>query len=199
MWTGESYIYRYEIADVSSLISSPRIEGVEIKFIECDADADRLAVEGYEDPRVVLRHAARRIRAGAVGCIAYVDKQFASAGWVGFCPEAKKTFDSLPYRVAFENGEACTGGSWTERRFRGKGLYAYVFGQELRYLRDCGRTTCRNSIPVGNLPSQLGQSRYGARLCGVGRMTKVLWWRRWTERVAEGDCPSLAVVRNEAG
>lgn len=196
--TREWYIYRYEVPDVGNIIPTPRLDGVEIKFVECDADADRLVKEGYEDPRVVLRHADRRIRAGAVGCLAYVDKEFASAGWIGFSPDAKRTLDALPYSVDFGTGEACTGSSWTERRFRGRGLYAYVFGHELQYIREHGRTICRNSISVGNLASQLGQSRYGAQLCAVGRTTRVLWWRRWTERIAEGDCPSLSVCSRRA-
>ena len=193
--TQSYYVYRYPVPCVKDLIPTPRVGGVEIKFVRCDADADRLVDEGYEDPRLVLRYATRRIRAGAVGCLAYVDKEFASAGWIAFCEEAMETYDDLPYAVAFEQGEACTGGSWTERRFRGLGLYAYVFGNELRYIRDHGRTVCRNSIAVNNVASQLGQARYGARLCAIGRETRVFGWRRWVERPAEGACPSLSVLR----
>lgn len=190
--TRKYYIYRYPVPRVDDLIPTPRVDGPEIKFVTCNTDVDRLVDEGYEDPRVVLRYAERRIRAGAVGCLAYVDKEFASAGWIAFCEEAMATYDDLPYAVDFERGEACTGGSWTERRFRGLGLYAYVFGHELRYIRGHGRTVCRNSIAVNNVASQRGQARYGARLCAIGRETRVFGWRRWTENPAEGACPSLS-------
>jgi len=192
------YVYRYPVPACDDLIPSPRLEQVEVKLVETASDVDRLVAEGYEDPREVLQHAARRLASGATGCIAYVRKELASVGWVALSQQAKESFDPLPYHVDFHCGEACTGGSWTERRFRGHGLYSYVFGHELAYIRRKGRQVCRNAIRVANTASQRGQARYGAQLCAVGTLRRVLWWRRWTEREAEGACPSL-LIEHDAG
>jgi len=187
------YVYRYPVPACDDLIPSPRLEEVEVKLVETASDMDRLVAEGYEDPREVLQATSRRLASGATGCIAYVGKELASAGWVAFSRQAKESFDPLPYHVDFDCGEACTGGSWTERRFRGRGLYSYVFGHELSYIRGQGRHVCRNAIRVANTASQRGQARYGARLCAVGTLRRVLLWRRWTEREADGACPSLLI------
>lgn len=188
---GDFYVYRYPVPATDAHIPAPRIDGVEVHVVESERDVDNLSKVGYEDVRLVDIGAAARLGAGAVGVCAHVNKEFAYVGWVALSAAAKRTFDDLPYRVDYGLGEGCTGGAWTVPRFRGAGLYAHVFGHELRYLRDVGRTVCRNSIRTNNFASQRGQAGYGARLCAVGRFYRILGWHRWVETPAEGPCPSL--------
>ena len=173
-------------------IPTPRIENVEVHVVESESDIDALVAAGYEDLRFVMVAAATWLSAGAVAICAYVNKEFAYVGFVALSDAARRTFDRLPYHVDFEAGEGCTGAAWTAPRFRGAGLYAHMFGHELRYLRDAGRVVCCNAIGTGNVASQRGQARYGAQLCAVARMYKFLAWRRWVETPVEGPCPSTA-------
>jgi hypothetical protein len=191
VFVGDFYVYRYPVPATDEHMPKPGIDGVEVHVVESERDVDDLVAAGYEDLRLVVERATARLSAGAVGVCAYVNKEFAYVGWVALSDAAKHTFDRLPYRVDYTSGEGCTGGAWTLPSLRGAGLYAYVFGHELRYLRDVGRTVCRNSIGTGNVASQRGQARYGAQLCAVGRLYRVLCWRRWVETPAEGPCPSL--------
>ena len=190
-FVGGFYVYRYPVPATDAQIPTPRIEGVEVHVVESERDVDNLAELGYEDVRLVDTRAGARLGAGAVGVCAHVNKEFACVGWVALSAAAKRTLEGLPYRVDYGSGEGCTGGAWTVPRFRGMGLYAYVFGHELRYLRDVGRTVCRNVIGTNNVASQRGQARYGAQLCAVARFYRVLGWHRWVETPAEGPCPSL--------
>ncbi|MBN1855686.1 MAG: hypothetical protein JW846_01880 [Dehalococcoidia bacterium] len=189
---GDFYIYRYPVPLTDVHIPESRIEGVEVHVVESERDIDTLVADGYEDLRFVMVEAGSRLSVGAVAICAFVHKEFAYVGWVALSEPAKRAFDRLPYYVDFEAGEGCTGAAWTTPRFRKAGLYAHVFGHELRYLREAGRTVCCNAIGTGNVASQRGQARYGAQLCAVGRIRRFLVWRRWVMTPAEGSCPSLA-------
>ena len=79
-------------------------------------------------------------RARARAVCAFVDRQFAYIGWVVTSANAKRSFDPLPYHVAFDQGEGATGGAWTVPTFRGLGLHRYVFGRGLALLRRKGCT-----------------------------------------------------------
>lgn len=104
---------------------------------------------------------------------------------MAFSEEAKRSFDRLPYRVEFENGEACTGGAVTLRRLRGQGISRYRLSQELRYMLDHGYHVCRNAVPVDNVPSQRLVERFGARYGRMGHFRRVLWWTDWRETPVE--------------
>lgn len=122
---------------------------------------------------------------------AYVSGKLAYMGWTATTGRAKNSFDRLPYRVDFAGGEAATGGALTLPAFRGLGLYRYVFGHELEYLRRKGRAVCCNAIPVGNYASQRGQAVHGALVCARARHVRILGFERWREWPLSGPCPSV--------
>jgi len=173
----------------------PAVEHLEVRTVESREDVARLVEDGFEAPCVKIRSMERRLAAGAFAVCGFVDGRLAYIGWVATSAQAKQSFDRLPYRVAFDEGEAVTGGAWTAPCFRGLGLYRYMFGRELDYLRVLGRTSCRNAIAVGNIGSQRGQAIYGAEVCARARSVRVLGKRWWSEQPMSGPCPSLARKR----
>ncbi|MBE9505774.1 MAG: hypothetical protein IMY84_03080 [Chloroflexi bacterium] len=174
-------LYQLRIDEAGSLPVDAPLERLELHVIETVEDADRLAVQGYENTLLTIPHLARTLDSGAVAVCAFVGVEFASIDWMAFSEDAKRSFDRLPYRVEFENGEACTGGAFTAGRFRGKGIGMYRLSQELLYMRDRGYHVCRNAIPVDNVPSQRCVERLGARFCRVGHYRRVLAWTSWKE------------------
>lgn len=194
---GDFYIYRYPIPVVDPERCRPRVDNLDVRVVESLQDVVLLVSEGYEDPRSGAPLVEKRLAAGAVAVCGFVDRRLAYVGWVAMSQRAKRSFDRLPYHVAFDSGEAATGGAWTVPEYRGVGLYRYMFGRELALLRHRGRTVCRNSIGVGNYASQRGQACYGAQVCARGRLLRILGWTRWTETPMSGPCPSLR--RDERG
>jgi hypothetical protein len=192
--TGSYYIYRYPIPCVDENRFRPAVDLLEVRTVESLDDVARLVADGYEDPRARLRSVERGLAAGACAVCAFVDRRFAYIGWVAISADAKRTFDPLPYHVAFDQGEGATGGAWTAPRFRGLGLYRYVFGRELDLLRRKGCTVCCNSISVGNLASQRGQAFYEARVCARARAIRILGFKKWSESPMSGPCPSLTAA-----
>jgi hypothetical protein len=189
---GSYYVYRYPIPLVDENRFRPAVEHLEVRTVESLEDVARLVDDGFEDPRARTRSMERKLAAGAFAVCAFVEGRLAYIGWVATSAPAKRSFDPLPYHVAFDEGEGATGGAWTVPRFRGLGLYRYVFGLELDLLRRKGRTVCCNSISVHNLASQRGQAFYEARVCARARSVRVLRKRWWTEQPMSGPCPSLS-------
>ena len=185
------YIYRYPISFFDESRFRPEVEHLDVREVESLKQVGLLVAEGLEDPRVKVRSMTQRLAAGAVALCLFADERLAYVGWMATTARAKWSFDRLPYRVAFDDGEAATGGAWTVPQYRGLGLYRYGFGRELRYLRSHGRTVCCNAIPVRNLASQRGQAFYDARVCARARLTRVLGFRKWREWPMSGPCPCL--------
>jgi len=192
---GTYYIYRYPISRIDENRFRPAVEHLEVRTLESLDGVARLMEQGFEDPREKVCSMERRLAAGAFAVCAFVHGRLAYIGWVATSAQAKRSFDPLPYHVAFDEGEGATGGAWTAPRFRGLGLYRYVFGIELDLLRRKGRTVCCNPISVRNLASQRGQAFYEARVCARARAIRILSFKRWTEWPMSGPCPSLKAAR----
>ena len=158
-------LYELRVDEAGPILLRAPFEGVEIHAIETREEAHRLMAQGYEDVILGNPHHSRRLHSGSVAVCAYVGREFASIDWMAFSETAKRSFDRVPYRVQFEDGEACTGGAFTARRFR----------------RDQGCCVCRNAIRVDNIPSQRCVERFGARFNAVGQMHRFLWWTSWIE------------------
>jgi hypothetical protein len=189
---GEYYVYRYPLPEVDPDANRPQVEGLEVRVLDSLNDLRALVECGYEDPRTRVVAVERRLVAGAVAVCGFANRRLAYVGWVAMSQQAKLSFDRLPYHVAFDRGEAATGGAWTAPECRGAGLYHFMFGRELDVLRRRGRLVCRNAIAVDNYPSQRGQASYGAQVCARGRLIHILGRRRWTETPISGPCPSLS-------
>ena len=191
VYRSERYrLYELRIDEAGSLPIDAPLEQLRLCVVETTEDAVRLAAQGYEDILLAIPGLARRLDSGAVAVCAFVDMAFASIDWMAFSEEAKRSFDRFPFRVEFENGEACTGGAFTARRFRGKGIATYRLSRQLLYMRNHGYHVCRNAIAVGNVPSQRCVERFGARFDRVAHCRRVFRWTKWTEYPVAGSVSS---------
>jgi len=180
-------IYETNTAAYEKGIVAPPVEALEVHVLHNEQDVERLAAAGYEDVRRVMKPTVRRLRGGAIGFIAYVNRDVAHADWVAPTAEAKASLlDLLPYRVAFAEGEVSWSGGYTVGRFRGLGLYRYVMALALRYCREHGYHVVVAAVAVDNAPSHRNHIRYGSRVRARGRHLHVLRWSRWTEE-CQGD------------
>ncbi|MCK5213400.1 MAG: hypothetical protein KAQ74_05690 [Dehalococcoidia bacterium] len=174
-------LYELRVDEAGPILLSAPFEGVEIHAIETREEAHRLMAQGYEDVVLADPHLAPRLDSGAVALCAFVNREFASIDFMAFSEEARRSFDKLPCRVEFENGDCYTGGAFTVRRLRGKGVATYRMSWALGYLRDRGCHMSRCIISDGNVPSQRTVERFGGSFSKVRHLRRVLWWTRWTE------------------
>ena len=111
----------------------------------------------------------------------FVGQELAHEGWVALTEEAKRQVDSLPYDVDFLNKEACTGGTYTKPKYRGKGFMVYSYYKRLEYLRDIGVVKSRNAVCISNIASQKAHAKLEPTICARARYWKILRWEFWRE------------------
>ena len=180
-WWERFLVHEFALTELGDVSLAPPVAGLEVHVIECEDDADRLAREGYEDFRLAIGASGRSLESGAVAFCAHVDRVLAHVAWEALDADAKWSFDTLPYAVDFANGEGCSGGSWTFRPFRNRGIYRHVLGARFQYLLDHGCRICRNAARVDNVAALRGKDRPGRRVCFVGHYRRALWWTDWKE------------------
>ena len=180
VYRNERYrLYELRIDEAGPLPIDAPLEQLQLCVVETTEDAHRLAAQGYEDMLLTIPGLERILDSGAVAVCAFLDVALASIDWMAFSEEAKRSIDGFPYKVEFDSGEACTGGAFTVRRFRGRGIATYRLSRQLLYMRNHGYHVCRNAIAVGNVPSQRVVERFGAHFDRVAHYRRMLWWTNW--------------------
>lgn len=193
-WFAHRTVYLYEHSLVSRDRGQflPRMDSWELRVMASNDDADRIAAEGFEDCREAFVFAHRSLDAGAVAFCVYAGKELAHVGWLAVDARGKKVVDKFPFHVAFENGQACTGGTYTIPKYRGLGLMPYGYFERFEYLRARGFTSTRNSVAVDNVSSHRAHAKFNPTIYGIGRYRKFLWWTNWrTEELPDGPCKGM--------
>ncbi len=180
-WWGRFNVSEFVLTEFGDMSQTPPVAGLEVHVVECEDDAGRLARGGYEDFRLAIGASRRRLESGVVAFCVYVGSEVAHIGWVALSEQAKPSVDPLPYKVVFDDGEACTGGTFTMPKFRGRNLMACGYYERFGYLRERGYVSSRNAVAVTNVASQKAHARFTPTVHGVGRYTKLLWRTLWKE------------------
>jgi len=179
------YLYEYTLKERNEADFMPKIQNFAFKIVSTKQEADKLVAAGI-DFRPYIVNARRGLEKGAVAFCFFIDGKLAHIGWVAMNEEAKNCFDSLPYRVDFADKQACTGGTWTNPKYRGRGLMAYGYYKRFEFLREQGVKTSRNGVEAGNIASQKAHAKFGPKVYAKARYLKVLRWKSWQETPING-------------
>jgi hypothetical protein len=182
------YVFRYQRYYLYEHTMKPRNEADFIpenrdfifKMVTTTRQADELAAAGFN---FGTHHPNARggLDKGGVAFCFFINGQLAHLGHVAMNEAAKNCFDSLPYRVDFAAKQACTGGTWTNPKYRGRGLMVYGYFKRFEYLREQGIKTSRNGVEVGNIASNKGHARFGPKILARARRIKIFGWKSWKE------------------
>jgi hypothetical protein len=177
------YLYEHTLKKRNEADYMPRLQGFTHKVIASNRQADEVASEGFDDirNRPVMLDARRCLDKGALAFCIFVGTELAHISWAAMSEEAKKTFDALPYRVAFSQGQACTGGTVTLPEYRGKGFMSYGYFKKLEYLWQRGYTISRNAVAKDNEVSQRVHAKFGPKIYARARYLRILRWTLWRE------------------
>ena len=186
------YLYEHTLQARDEADYMPKIQGVTLKVVSTNRQADEIVNQGFEDFRdcPVILNARRCLEKGAVAFCFFVGSEFAHVGFVAMDKEAKKSFDILPYRVDFAHGQACTGGTITMPKYRSNGLMAYGYFKRLEFLHQKGYKTSRNAVNINNKVSQRVHAKFGPGIYARARLLKIAWltfWKVTPYRSAAGD------------
>ena len=179
---GQFYLYEYNLNERNEADFLPKIENFTLNIIYSNQQADELVRNGFDDFRSKTIEARQGLDKGAIAFCVFIERVLAHTGWIAMNEEAKNIFDPLPFKVDFSNGEACTGGAWTNPKYRGSGLMSYVFIKRLQFLRGRGIAVLRCSVSKNNIAPQRLHTNLDATIYAEASYLKLLWWQTWKEK-----------------
>jgi len=141
----------------------PRIRDFTFNVVSTNQEADKLEEEGLEFRSQAINAREKLAKGGIAFCV-FVGPQLAHIGWVATTEGARTAADTLPYRVDFPGGQACTGGTETTPQHREKGLMAYGYFKRLQYLQEKGVRTSRNAVDTSNIASQKVHAKFNPKI-----------------------------------
>lgn len=173
------YIYEKTLNEADEAMLTPRLPNVTLKIIYSSEELDKLIKEGYD---FKLPNFKERFKKGALPFCIFVEQELAHVTWVALDETAKKEIDQLPFKVDFQKGEVCSGGSFTDPRYRGRGLLSYVYSYIFPYLAEQGIRKDKFSIHEGNIVSQKAHAKFNPTITGKVRYLRLLWWEFWKKK-----------------
>jgi hypothetical protein len=174
------YLYQHIIEERKEADFLPKTTDFIFKVVTSEQQAAELEAAGFD---FGTRHPNNRrgLEKGVVAFCFFIDGELAHTGLVAMSQEAKNSFDVLPYRVDFASGQACTGGSWSNPKYRGRGLMVYGYFKRFEFLKEKGIKSTRNAVDMGNVASHKAHARFGPKVYAKARYLKILNWRSWKE------------------
>lgn len=176
------FLYEHTIKEKNPADFMPAIEEFEYLVLQNVKQIEEMESKGY-DFLFKRDNTKIALESGVIAFCVFIQKELAHIGGVAFSDEAKIFIDDCPYKVDFAGGEACIGGTWTNPKYRGKGLVKYVSFQRFEFLRERGIGICRNAVETTNIASQLEQARFKPRRYARARYIKLPFFIRfWKEK-----------------
>lgn len=175
---GTYYIYEKTLNKKEQYQFKPKIPDAYVKMISRLAELESLTSEGYDFKMINFQD---KLMKGALAFCVFVNKELAHVTWVAMNDNAKREIDPLPFAVRFQEQEACSGASFTDPRFRGKGLLSHVYSCIFPYLKERGIIKDKFTIEVNNIPSQKAHAKFRPVITGKGHYLKILWREYWKE------------------
>jgi len=178
------YLYEHTPSNARNLNEAdfmPKIDSFTFKIISTNQEADELEAEGLDLDSQTTAARERLAKGGIAFCI-FVGPELAHIGWVAMTEEARRGVDALPYHVDFGNGQACTGGTVTTPKYRGKGLMTYGYWRRFQYIGEKGVRISRNAVDTSNVASQKVHAKFNPEIYARARYLKILRWKSWKEK-----------------
>ena len=175
---GTYYIYEKPLTKDEKYSFQTKLSNVEVKIISTPEEFEQFVSNGYDFKMMLFKD---KLEKGTVAFCAFINKELAHVSWVAFNEKAKREIDNLPFKIAFQNKEACVGASFTEPKFRGKGLYSYIHTCIFPYLAQRGIVKDKFTIEANNISPQKAHAKFNSTITGKGHYLKILWWEFWRE------------------
>jgi RimJ/RimL family protein N-acetyltransferase len=178
----ESYfVYEHAIKERNPADFRTSLEDFEEFIIRDKKEIDELESRGYKFGFQKISNKIALANRVIVHCV-FVNKELAHVGRLGLTKKAKKYVDGLSYNVDFEHNEAVTGGTWTNPKFRGKGLMTYIYYQRFEFLRGLGVKTVRNAVDITNEASNKVHAKFEPKITSTIRYRPFLYFfKYWRE------------------
>lgn len=180
---GNYYIYEKTLNDANELQFTPKIQNCNLKILSTPEEVDELIAEGFHiNAYLAISETKARISRRAILFCVFVGKELAHRSWVTMSNETR--MDMLPYAVDFRS-EVCLGSTDTYPKYRGLGIYTYVYSEIYKFLKEKGWSKARFSSRTDNTAVQKAQAKLASRIYARGRYLRLLQRKVWKEEPIE--------------
>jgi len=177
---GTYNIYEHRVSDIDVSLFNPMLSGFKVKIAAGNRDADEISRD-VKDVRKVIFKSRKMLDKGAIAFCIYSGRELAHISWLALNEKAQIAIDTMPYKVDFAAGEACVGGTYTDVRFRGRGLMVYGNYLKFKYLKSIGAIVLRHAVKSDNIASITGYARFSPVMRARYRYFKLLKYHYWKE------------------
>jgi hypothetical protein len=170
------YLYEHTLKERNEADFLPRTKDFTFKVVSTKKQADELAAAGLNLDSYSV-NAQIALEKGAIAFCIIIGKELASIDWAAMSAEAKKPIDSLPYYIDFSSKQAWSGGTWTNPKYREKGLMTYSYFKKFQFLKEKGLKSARNAVVADNTASQKVHAKFKPKIYAKARYFRILWWQ----------------------
>lgn len=177
----EYYVYEHTIKERKPVDFMTSLQDFEEFLLHDKQEMEDLVSKGYNFGSRGKNNKIALDNGVVVHCI-FVEKELAHIGRVALTPRAKKYVDESPFEVNFDRNEAVTGSTWSNPKFRGKGLMKYGYYQRFEFLRGLGFKLSRNAVNVTNIASNKVHEKFEPKIIAKARFRLIFFlFRYWNE------------------
>ena len=127
-----------------------------------------------------IHRCMERLDRGAIMFLALVGKDIAHVSWIGF---QKKTHNDFFFSPINYDIEASVGGTMTNPKYRGKGIYTCVYNKIFLYIKNTGYSKAVLDANWNNIAVKRGQIKLGSIIRGKKRHLRLLWFHiKWVKK-----------------
>jgi hypothetical protein len=175
------YLYEHTLKERDEADFQPKTKDFTYKIVSTNKEVDELISNGF-DFASELPLTREYLAKGAITSCVFIGRELAAIGFVASTQEAMDALKQPPYKVRFPEGEACTGGGWTNPKFRVLGLGTYIYFKRLQLLKEKGNVIARAAVSTDNIASQKLHAKFYPKIWAEGHIYKILWYTYWKEK-----------------
>jgi ribosomal protein S18 acetylase RimI-like enzyme len=179
----ECYLFESKLIKRNEFAFLPKISNFEVYIITAKKQLDELGQRGI-NLTMVDAEACSAIGKGAIAVFLIVNGELASMEWAVLTEEANKMINIYPLKIDFARKEAYASGSWTDPKYRFKGLHIYVYYKVYEFLREQGITTVKSIVATDNIAAQKAHTKFipEEKVYARARYIRILGFKFWNER-----------------
>lgn len=150
-----------------------KVDNLRLKIITELEEFEELLFDGFDLSwyEMNIQQCRERLSKSTMLFFALVGKETAHISWVGTTKRTHGDFYSFP--IDYEH-EASIGGTMTAPKYRGKGIYTWVYSQIYKYLREEGYSRAVFEVHKANIAAQKAQAKLNSTIWGEGHCLRLL-------------------------
>jgi len=176
------FIYEHAIKERNPADFKTSLQDFEEFIIRDKKELDELESRGYRFGFQKISNKIALANGVIVHCV-FVQKELAHIGRLALTKKGKKYVDGLSFNVDFKHNEAVTGGTWTNPKFRGKGLMTYGYYQRFEFLRNLGIKISRNAVDITNQASNKVHAKFEPKISTLMKTRPILFFFKYRQEI----------------